>query len=224
MVWENYYSGRINDFHNLVYQRYPEDAIDMINVILSGKTSSGAWNKLFRRSFAVKHNINFEPERLLVCEDMVFMVNFLRYLPKINYYDGAHYHHIFYENSLSHRRQNREVMQSLHRIGEILSLLNLPECCQDGVRCVLERVKIGLMLSPECSSSLAYSAYPAVNAISLENAGGGRGKLFLYYACKMKMRPVVIIMIRLFDFLKIILRYCIRCLQRYRKAITNGLH
>ena len=60
LVWEDYFSGKLNEEHLRVRQNYTEDAAEMINIMFYGKTNSGTWNKLFRRSFAAKYNINFE--------------------------------------------------------------------------------------------------------------------------------------------------------------------
>ena len=108
LVWEDYFSGKLNEEHLRVRQNYTEDAAEMINIMFYGKTNSGTWNKLFRRSFAAKYNINFEAECLIVCEDLLFMVNFMRHLPKICYHSGVHYHHIFYPTSLSHQSKNKQ--------------------------------------------------------------------------------------------------------------------
>lgn len=205
MVWENYFTGRRDGDLLLVRQNYREDPVEILNSMLYGKTNSGAWNKIFRRAFALEHGVNFESERLFVCEDMVFMVNFMRHLPVVRYNDDAHYKHIFYPLSLSHTKKTATELNSLLRIGEILNSWDYPEVCRHGVHLVLERLKVSFVLSPECSKKFAFSAFPEIKKVSLAGAES-RKRLFLYDASRFGFRPIIIACISTAEWTKNILR------------------
>jgi len=209
VVWENYYTGKRDRPPILTEQVYPEDATEMINVMFYGRTDSGTWNKIFRRSFAAAHNVNFVDERLIVCEDLLFMVNYMRYLPKLHYHNGAHYHHIFYPVTLSHSRKNQDHFVSIARVGEILKSWSYPEKCIGGVRFEEERLKVILMLSPECPSRTAFQTFPDVKKVSAASAGG-RTRKVLFDLCFCGMRPLVLFLLRSKSTSKAILKNIIQ--------------
>ena len=129
----------------------------------------GVWNKVFRRKFLIDHCVKFPSERILVCEDLCFMVNLLIHRPRIKHIEQSGYHYVRHSDSALAKDFTIERLNSVIRVEEILeALLNDVSADQweDQVfRSRREEIKFNAYSSPNIPDSVFYGTYPEVRRI-----------------------------------------------------------
>ena len=69
--------------------------------ILSNKLIGGyLWNKLFSTNIIKEHGIKFN-ESITYCEDLIFIIQYIKYVKKVNYINKALYYYRVRKNSVS---------------------------------------------------------------------------------------------------------------------------
>lgn len=88
------------------------------------------WNKIFKRSLIVRNSLRFNQE-LIVLEDELFILNYLKYCKKVSYTDKIHYNYRIHNNSVLNS-QNRpdKRMVSVAR-GRVLIYEFIKGYCDD---------------------------------------------------------------------------------------------
>lgn len=144
-VWEDYFCG-YSGHRRYVSQAFEATPEEMLNVMFDNRSEAGVWNKLFRRTFVERNGVNFEPRRISTCDDFVFQVRFMLANPVLAYRQGAHYHHVFYKESLSHTH-SWIWCKSIEWIGNYFHSLDVPDACVVSRSNCLVRFKLALAYS-----------------------------------------------------------------------------
>lgn len=122
----------VTDFYNeyascskIKHQPYPNNSIQCISDMLSGKLHCGTWNKLVRREIYFQNNISF-PDGVDMWEDVATMIPICYYAKKIVYLPKAYYHYV-QTNSNSYTKKVSEkslqdMMEVIKRLGIFLQL------------------------------------------------------------------------------------------------------
>jgi len=109
---ENYTSQIISAF----------DTDKVIRQVLEGKLFSCLWNVIIKRDLYFLNNISFA-EGINYGEDSLFVIELLLNNPKIEYLNGAFYHHTFNHNSFTRKNMKNRYMERSKFLNQIPLLL-----------------------------------------------------------------------------------------------------
>jgi glycosyltransferase involved in cell wall biosynthesis len=120
IVWADFYVDFPARAGNSILkkQNVPEKTNQCINEILAGFLHAGLWNKLIKRNICSKGSISF-PERVNMCEDLVFIILCLLHAERIQYINKAFYHYVQNADSITITR-TRQSFESEFQAVKIL--------------------------------------------------------------------------------------------------------
>lgn len=76
---------------------------DKYSVILNDKYCGGyVWNKIFDKNIILEHNLNFDTA-ISYAEDMLFILEYLKYVENVVVIKDEIYHYVMYEDSVTNR-------------------------------------------------------------------------------------------------------------------------
>lgn len=96
------------DYHkykNYSSESMPNNNIECVSRLLTGKNFTSLWNKLFRRSLVTENNIHFI-SGVNLGEDALFCYQTFFFAKKISYVPSAYLHYMQNETSLTHNKGN----------------------------------------------------------------------------------------------------------------------
>jgi glycosyltransferase involved in cell wall biosynthesis len=111
-----------NDFFkNLIVTRQLDYDGNTVHNLFPSSVLSSPCCKLYNRSILIDYNIKFE-EHLSYQEDLIFNLNYLRYVPKITIVPAFSYHYVEHETSSS-SRFHPHLDQSVTQVHQLLEYL-----------------------------------------------------------------------------------------------------
>jgi len=98
------------------------DTDNVIRQVLEGNLFSCLWNVIIKRELYFLNNISFA-EGINYGEDSLFVIELLLNNPKIEYLNGAFYHHTFNHNSFTRKNMKNRYMERSKFLNQIPLLL-----------------------------------------------------------------------------------------------------
>lgn len=107
--------------------KYDEITIENLHQYISTTTLGVIWNKIFLMDILKKHQIRFE-EKIYNCEDLLFVLTYVRYMKKIEYINDSLCHHRIGKNILMFfKKPNERNITILKAYEKILKIPDLNE-------------------------------------------------------------------------------------------------
>jgi glycosyltransferase involved in cell wall biosynthesis len=107
------------------------DVDTVIRQVFEQNLYSCLWNVIIRRDLYLLNNINFI-EGINYGEDSLFVIELLLNYPKIEYLNGAYYHHTFNHNSFTRKNKKNRYMERNKFLNQIPLLLKKYNCLDLG--------------------------------------------------------------------------------------------
>ena len=165
-VWTDYYmvSNGIDEYKR---QNSHLDVERLQVDFLRGALWGANWNKVYSRDFILKHKISFPvAERVYICEDLCFNIEYLFYRPNVKYCQSACYYY---------RERSGSALRSIFSLDRLLSgvyvnafLLkySLSDEAKNAIELRMVELKAQSYSSPSIPNKVFKQLYPKV--LSLE--------------------------------------------------------
>lgn len=105
----------------IVSQKFENDACALQRAMISDKIWGGNVNKCYRRMFVLDKALTFPiDQRVHVCEDLCFNIQFLSYKPRLKYAPLADYHYMIRNGSSVHSKMTLGKLRSSEYINSLI--------------------------------------------------------------------------------------------------------
>lgn len=86
-----------------VTKKETEKYADMYSIVLDDEYCGGyVWNKIFDKNIVISHDLKFDTG-IISGEDLLFVLNYMKYIENVIVINESFYHYIMYPNSVTNR-------------------------------------------------------------------------------------------------------------------------